>query len=655
MFMKRILLALLIAIVGIALSWFFLRPEELMTSGGKDRQVIATVLDLRNDVNRQEEGRLLWSPVRKGDEIYLGDKIKTAGLSSTVIKFTESASKLEIEENSTIVMSQGGKKLSLNMLEGRVFIKQEEGSPDQNLDLVSGGKKLDLRGNAAISVSQDGGSQVESFGGESVFGDLRPDYSEEVISTKDAVSLQWKPSNRSEMVEVYLGESPKTLKKVSGADVVFSSGKADVKMFNGVNYWQLLTKVGDSEARSPVMKLDFKKPLPPSPLYPSDKELIKAGDRPFDFKWIKGNSGDVVVIEVAKDVNFSQMIFNSEIKDQTFYTPNGNLPQGEYFWRVKSLIGKAEWVESKPISFTVHQGSNLLSPTPLSPSDNAVFYIGKNPSNNVKFEWRRQDNIRGYELRIQGENFNRDTQSEENSALVNVNRVGKYTWEVFSEGRDGKKSVLPVKRKFEVREEGVIQWNMAQKNFLYLDSLPIVILRWEKKQAGVSILKISPFADLKDAESFQVQGRDFPYRVMKDGIYFAKVATLDENGETAAESEILEFKVQEAPLPPAPLLLGQKKTLKASPQGELRTQVENTKPNWLVIASFMDAQGRVVDERRFSDDKLSFSGLMPGKYTLQMKFQDEYRRLGELSERIEVEVPEKSMIAAPKVKGIKVR
>lgn len=653
--MKRILLALLIAIVGIALSWFFLRPKELLTSGGKDRQVIATVLDLRNDVNRQEEGRLLWSPVHKGDEIYLGDKIKTAGLSSTVIKFTDSASKLEIEENSTIVMSQGGKKLSLNMLEGRVFVKQEEGSQDQNIDLVSGGKKLDLRGNAAVSVSQDGGSQIESFGGESLFGDLKPNYSEEVLSTKETIPLQWKPANRSEMVEVYLGESPKTLKKVSGADVVFSAGKVDVKMFNGVNYWQLVTKVGENEAKSPVMKLDFKKPLPPSPLFPSDKELIKAGDRPFDFKWIKGNAGDVVVIEVAKDVNFSQMVFTSEIKDQTFYTPNGNLPQGEYFWKVKSRVGKTEWVESKPISFTVHQGSNLLSPTPLTPADNAVFYIGKNPSNNVKFEWRNQDNVRGYDLRITGENLNKDAQVSENTAMVNVNRVGKYTWEVFSEGRDGKKSVLPVKRKFEVREEGVIQWNMPQKNFLYLDSLPIVILRWEKRTTGVSILRISQFADLKDAESFQVQGRDFPYRVLQDGVYFAKVSALDENGTTSAESDILEFKVQAAPLPPAPLLLGQKKTLKASPQGELRTQVENTKANWLVIATFMDSQGRVVDERRFSDDKLSFSGLMPGKYSLQLKFQDEYRRLGELSERIEVEVPEKSMIAAPKVKGIKVR
>ncbi len=89
--MKRILIALLIAVVGLSLSWFFLRPQEWTSNGGKNRKVIARVLDLRNDVNRQEEGRLLWSPIRKGDEIFLGDKIKTAGLSSTVIQFAESS------------------------------------------------------------------------------------------------------------------------------------------------------------------------------------------------------------------------------------------------------------------------------------------------------------------------------------------------------------------------------------------------------------------------------------------------------------------------------------------------------------------------------------------------------------------------------------
>lgn len=654
--MKRILTALLIAIVGIGLSWQFLRPAEWSSNNGNNRQVVARVVDLQNDVNRQEEGRLLWSAIRKGDEIYLGDKIKTASLSSTTIQFADSPSKLEIEENSMIVMSQGGKKLSLNMLEGRVFLQQEEGSGEQTLDLISGGKKLDLKGDSAISISKDGGSQVESFSqSQSFFTELKPNYSEDILSPKNRMNVTWKALGREEVVFVLIGESPLLMKKVEGIEAPFSKGKLEVPMRPGINYWQLVALVGETEVKSPLMKLNLIRPLPPSPLYPSDKELIKAGDRPFDFKWIKGNAGDTVVVEVAKDADFKQMMFTQEIKDQTFFTPPSNLPQGEFFWRVKSRVAKTEWIESRSIPFTVHQGSNLLSPTPLGPADNAIFYVGRSPTNMVKFDWRKQDNVRGYVLKVQGENFNRETQLADNSTSINMTTVGKYTWEISSESTDGKKSVFPVRRKFEIREEGKIQWLMAQKSFFYLESLPIIILKWEKKTSGVSILQISQTPDLKDAENFQVQGRDFPYRAFKDGTYFAKVSTLDEAGETAAESDLLEFKVEQAPVPPAPVLAGEVNKLRATAQGDLKTIVANTKASWLIIASLTDEKGRVVDERRFSDDQLVFNGLLPGKYILQAKFQDEYRRGGDLSERIEVEVPEKSMLAAPKLKGIKVR
>jgi hypothetical protein len=650
--MKRILYAFLIAIVGIALSWHYLRPGEWTSNSGSGRQVIAHVLDVRNDVNKQDDGRLLWSPIRKGDEIFLGDKIKTSGLSSTVIQFIESSSKLEIEENTMIVMSQREKKLTLNMLEGRVFIQQAEGSSDQSVDLLSGGKLVDIQGNTSVSVSKDGDSKVESFAlGQNLFSDLTPEYSQEILSVKNETLIKWKAVSRTEEVEVFIGESPLLLKKVEGLKADLSSGKLEVPMKPGINYWQLVAK----EMKSPLMKLSLIRPLSPTPLYPAENELIKIGERPFDFKWTKGNSDGAVQVEVSKNASFTQVIFSEKVLDQTFFSPPTVLTEGQYYWRVKSQFGQSDFVESKTIPFTVHLGSNFLSPLPVFPEDDAVFYFGRNPSNVIKFEWRKQNNVTGYLLKIQGDNFSRNTPLTENTTTVNLNRVGKYTWEVVSEGQDGKQSVLPAKRSFEVRESGVIEWSMNQKSFLYLDSLPIIILRWEKKVPGVSVLKISTSADMKDAESFQVQGRDFPYRPMNKGIYFAKVSTLGERGEIAAESDLFEFSIDEAPLPPPPLLTGEPKEIKTTTEGELRTQIKNGKPAWLTIVSLTDAAGRVVDERRFSDDKLSFSGLMPGKYALQAKFQDEYRRSGELSERVTIIVPEKSTIAAPKVKGIKVR
>lgn len=646
--MKRIFLAFLMSFVGIALSWHFLRPRE-WTSNVTQREVVARVLSLKNDVSRQENGRLLWSPIRQGDEIYLNDKIKTSGLSSIVIQLIDSSSKLEIEENSMIVMAKGERKLALDMLEGRVFIEQQE----ENVDLLSGGKKLDVSGNAAVSVSKSGESQVHSFNSahSSLFSELTPSYSAEVMTAAPQIEVTWKKTEAHGPVEVFMGESPLLLKKVEGVGSDLATGTLKVPMRPGTNYWQLAS--GDT--KSPLMKLDLIRPLAPTPVYPADKELVKTEQRPFDFKWVKGNTTGAVQIEVAKDASFKQMYISEEVTNQTFFTPSAVLPPGEYFWKLKTKLEDGTALDSKTSSFIVHLGTNFLSPTPIYPADHAIIYLGKTPSNNVRFEWKKQDTAETYQLVIEGEGMKKKARTVETNALVSISKTGTYSWEVTSEGKSGEQSVLPVTRTFDVREFSHVAWIMPQKNFFYLDSLPIIILKWEKKLPGISRLKISETQDFKETESFDVNGRDFPYRVQKDGIYFAKVSILDETGEVAADSDAFEFTVKEAPLPPAPLISGGGKKLIATPQGEIRARIENAKPNWLIIASVSDARGQVVDERKFNDEVMSFSGLMPGKYALRAKFQDEYRRTGETSDRLEIEVPQKSQIRAPKIKGIKVR
>lgn len=649
--MKRILGAFLITVVGIVLSWVYLRPKEWMSGDVSDRKVVAKVIEIKNDVNRQAEGRLLWSSIKKGDFIYLGDKIKTGGLSLSVIQILDSASKLEIEENSTVVMSQGDKKLALNMLEGRVFVKEAQ----NDLHLLSGGKTVDVKGDTAISVSKDGTSNVESFDqGKTLFGELRPAYSEEVLSNENTIPLTWVKAEKEEIVEVLAGESPLLLKKID-LSARFADGTINLPAKPGINYWQLVTKNGEAEIKSPLMKVKLVRPIPPSQIFPSDKEIVKVIDGPFEFKWIKGNINDSVIIEVGRDQQLKDIILSEDVATQTTYKPTLVLNEGEYFWRVKSRFNKSSWLESPVQAFTVHKGNSIISPTPVAPIDHGIFYLNQNRVANVKFEWRLQQEARSYTLRVNGPGFNRDIQSNTSSEVVNFSAPGSYQWEVLSATSDGKRSVLPIKRSFQIREKSKIQWAMNQKSFLYLDSLPIIILKWEKGPYNNFALKISETPDFANAESFQVQGRDFPYRIQRPGLYYAQVFGTDENGNYAGESDRFDFSVEEAPLPPAPVIFGNAKSIKASPRGDLTTQVQNAKSSWLIVTSIYDPKGRVVDERRFTDDKLTFNGLLPGKYYLQMKFLDEYKRNGETSERVEIEVPEKSQIAAPKLKGIKVR
>lgn len=652
--MKRLAGALLISLIGIAFSWHFLRPREWGQDSVTTRQAIARVMNVRNDVSRQAEGRLLWSPIRVGDQIFVGDKIKTAGLSTTTVEIDESKSKLEIEENSIVVMAQGEKKLALNMLEGRVFVKQEGANPN-SLDFVSGGKKIDFSGNTAITVSQDGSSQVESFsGGQNIFANLLPAYSENIFSLKTSLELQWKASSREGVVEVSTGESPLLLKPIVGLSAPFADGKLTAPMQAGTNFWQLTMKLGDQTIKSPLMKLNLVRPQAPRPLYPAEAEAVRATERPFDFKWVRGNAGDNVRLEVAKDETFKTIVMSSDVKDQTFFAPTEPLVAGNYFWRVKSALSPTEWLESSVVPFTVHQGNAQLSPTPVIPYDRAVLYVAQNSNRKVRFEWRKQEQAIGYEVRVKGANFDKTVASNDASVEVSLGQPGKYTWEVVSLDGSSKRSVLPAIREFEIKTTGQINWAMEDRKFFYVKGLPIVVLKWQKNFAGPSILHISASADMAKPETYQVRETDFPYRVLKDGVYFAQVKALGEDDEIKAESSVIDFQVQEAPLPPSPQLKGSPKKLLANSQGNLRAEVTNMKPGWLVVAQLQDTAGKVLDERRFSETALQFAGLLPGNYLFLLKFTDEFKRLSEVS-TYQVEVPATSKVPAPRIKGIKVR
>lgn len=647
--MRRILISLGLTFAGLIGTWIFLRPREWKTDSVNTKQSVAFVTALSNDVSRQEEGRLLWSPIRSGDKIFAGDKIKTSGLSSTTIQFADSKSKLDIEENSIVLISVDKNKFSLNMLEGRVFVQDDEGK--NSLNLLSAGKKIDYTGDTAISVSESGESQVESFGQGSLFKDIRPFYSQSVLSTKNLIELSWKPEPRNSSVDVYVGESPLLMKKITTSAIRFQEGKIAAPMRPGVNYWQLASLENGQELKSPLMKLVLNRPIPPTQIFPTDKEIVTGNDRPFDFKWNKGSSSGLTTLEVAKDQNFSKILLKEDVRDQTFFTPAQILPEGEYAWRLSFNLPSGETVQSPVSVFTVHRGGGLLSPGLLEPMEREKFYLGSNGNTEIKFDWKKQDSVT-YTLKITGDGFEKQIETETNSAKVQLNRTGLYKWEVTSKTADGKSSILPSLRNFEVKTEGKIAWVAGQKLYTYIENLPIIILRWQKTYSGPGILRISTTPDFKETETFNVSGKDFPFRPIGDGVFYAQIRGFDENGSVSANSDIVDFEIKLAPIPPAPL--SQSRRIIANSTGDFSVSMTNQKTNWLLVAQLVDQKGGVMDERRFSESTIKFNGLLPGKYLVRTNYQDEFNRKGEVSV-IELDVPLKSKIAAPKLKGIKVR
>ena len=644
--MKRILLALLTSVIGIFLSFYFLRPSEWAAKTSLSKNVIAQVISIQNDVSRQEEGKLIWGPLRKGDIVHLGDKIKTSSLSSVFLLLKESSSRLEIEENSTVLMSGMGKKLTLNMLEGRVFLKQEEqGATEAKVDLVSGGKVVEAKGDVAVTIAKDGTSQVDEFKkvSENIFEELGPEYGS-TIQTAGSVNLKWKPLKTNDEIWLETGESPLILKR-SSTPINGSSGSAQTSLVSGLSYWRLVSVKDGVETKSAIMKLNVERPLAPVLIAPAENDVLRPSDKGFDLKWSRGNISDQYTIEISKTSDFSVLSLSDQIKNQTFYTVKDELSEGDYFWRIKD--------QSKVSRFTIVKGEKILSPVPVTPADGAIVYLDQ--SSRLDFEWREQPNAHSYEFSLMGTGTPKTNVLIQNKVSVNLNRLGKYSWSVTSQTSDGKVSVLPVKRSFEVREMEKPQWLNLEKKFFYLDSYPIIILKWSKNASGGAILKISDQPSMQGAQLFQINGSDFPYRPARDGFHYAQITLRDEAGQFSGQTGIFEFSVEKAPLPPVPDFLISSPSIHASTRGEFSVNLKNREPIYRTNAKVFNKRGLAVDERNFSDDKITFHSLLPGQYFLEAHFVDDYKRVGPASSRIEILVPEKSMIAAPKIKGIKVR
>ena len=666
--MKRLIIAFLIMVVGIGLSWVFLRPSEWATTPKDQDQMIATVAELTNDAERQSSGKLLWQTLRVGDPIFVEDKIRTSAMSSIKLVLNNSKTNLDIEENSLVHMKMGDKKLSLNMLEGRVFLKKDVEATD-GLDLVSGNKRIEVKGDIVASVEKGDFREVDVIKGTAtsvgeneqkltavnLFQDLSPSYGETQFSQNENFKIKWKPFKGNGKVSVEIGESSSLLKNIQTVSSGPDSGELVIPSFTGTRYWRLVFNKDGVLSHSAMMKTSLEKPEVPVLLYPSRDQVLRLEQKVFDFKWAQKSNPVKAVIEVSSDDKFSKIIESKDVTGQTFFTSGTIYPQGSYFWRIRSkLSGLPGDIISAVSPFKIVYGDVLLSPELQMPKDKSVFYVAPEVEKKTTLTWKPQKDVSQYQLKIEGVG-SKEYPINGNQLEIKLNTVGTYHWSVTSLNKNGEASLYPQKRSFEVRPLQKVPWEMKTKTFYYLESHPIIILKWKKTpyQKG-ALLKISRTPGFDQFESFTLSGVDFPYRALSDGYYYARVEAMDDNGEVSGVSDTFEFNVLAAPLPPTPEY-SFKGELLASSSGNVSYTVENFRPDFQIVSQIIDEKGMVIDERKFNELPVRFNNLRPGNYWITTYFEDQYKRKGESGQRMVLKVPSISVISPPKIKGIKVR
>lgn len=606
---KRLAVAagLSLSCAGATFLWYYSTEHS---SVAQNEKPLAQVAQVEDEVLKRPAARLLWQALSTGDNLYNGETIRTSSRGEITIQL-EGNRHIKLEPDSLIVLQKSKGEISLDLMEGSLFVNAQNGeAPKDGAGLVLNSKngKVDLS-SASVSLSKgsNGALDLQVLGGkakvkgadgkEKEIGEgkssslglngafdssnvttLSPAPNKTLFIDPDAadpVLFKWKGYPPNWDVHISAGPTKKSLVEIAKTAKPGES-QVTTKLPLGKHWYRMTAKdpaTGKVMAESPIVRLEIQGRYPPSLIYPAaNAEVPMEKPSPIDvtFKWNRADEVLKSQLEISTDPNLRSLIFNKAFTSQT-ETVVPQLKEGTYYSRMSSFYSDS----AKPTVGKI-QKFVVQKPTPIK----------KDP---VQVSWTLP------ESKLQ--------QSYLNKPELDL------SWKAMN------------------RAEDVAGYRLRLENSEDRNAAPVTL----------------------DVNEGQIKAP-----VPKAGRYIASVEAVDKTGSVIGTSDPLTLATSELPLLKAPILQPAEGDLKSRPDGKtelLWTESQGAKGYALTI---FDKSGKEVSKTKFDANKASLKHLMPGEYTLQVQAVDAYGRNSEPSPKRNLIVPNSSGLRAPTLKKIKV-
>jgi len=609
--LKELAIAALLSISCAAgtLLWYFHSEDE--STSAKTPQV-AQAAKVSDEVLRRSPNRLLWENVNTGDDLFDGETIRTSERGEVRIRFSDGRF-IQLEPESLVVLQRAERAISLDLLEGSLFVNAKETgeSSSESLVVKSADKSLDLSG-ATVSLSRGANDRLDvevhegkarikdAAGGEgrevqsgqrSSLGaaNKAPAISVEILSPPlqapvflhsskgNKVQFQWKGYDPAWKVEVLAGPSRKKMKVVAENDTAHPHAATAALPF-GKHSWSLSARrrdTGQVVQQSPVFRLDLRGHPPAALLAPEPDSVVQIEKSPagVEFKWQRPPGVARLELIVATDPELATPVFAKQLgEDDQLVSPE--LAEGFYFARLAAYYPEYPEPElGSAVKFTVRTKAVMAKPPAriawTVPEDKRAQIFGLSPQ--LELSWKpesRSEEIVNYRLRLRP-----------------------------AEDREG-------------REEKALELKLKQ-----------------------------PAATTK---------------LERGGRYLASVEAIDQYEHVIGQSEVLELAANEAPLLPAPVILPAEGVLRSGLDGRAELQwqpLPGAKEYELTISN---KAGRELLKAKLTKTSAPLKNLMPGEYAVKLEAFDQWGRRNAPGVPRKLLVPDKSGLKAPQLKRIKV-
>ncbi len=267
---------------------------------------IARLADVQRDVKIRRADSVAWSNAQRGGAVQNEDALQTFANSRARVDFTTD-NRLQIGQNSLVVFRSNTADPFLQKRDPAVIVLQGELGGSVNNDFGAFAVQLGS-GVAILSADAETGAPAD-------------------------FKLSVNPDNSS------------TIAMYSGTAAIDINGK---RYQVGAN--QALT-VSEDGRTGGIREL----PATPRIMAPGRNMVARFRDLPprVNFEWGTAARAQTYRLEVARDADFEKIIVDENLRDTSF--THGNLPEGNYYWRISARNGWVQGPVTSPRRLVVEQ------------------------------------------------------------------------------------------------------------------------------------------------------------------------------------------------------------------------------------------------------------------------------------------------------------
>lgn len=546
-----------------------------------DNPVIGTLTFKTRTIQRKYDNEVIWESITTATEIHNKDTIRTENLSDAVLTL-EDGTKIQIGENSMILVDFSDNNWNLNFAYGTVATERSANASDSVMNIQAGNSKIQVgagglsldKSGESLNVKIDSGQAKVTNGGQTqeIAKDQIANLSSEGISVNDieyklltpldrsisviegnnkSIVFSWSKLGKSKLigVKIEVSTDPGFKRIVSTQNI--KSDSISLSLAPGSYYWRLAYKDDKASNRfTAISKFSIEKKENLRLFTPSQGQnysfIPGSTSLPISVSWSKLQLASNYNVQISKSSDFANIILQKDTFNNSISF--SDIPEGNYFVRVlaKSSIEEMGLITSNSHSFSVTTRIDAVKPSLFEPSNGKTVSKFSIPDSGLFFSWKDSSDFSEYEFYLSNNaNFTnpiaKDSSSSNFYKLTNDIKPGKYFWKIIGKTKTGIQKESDVYQ-FQITESinlALLRPNNGSQ--IDLDDASSLNLSWKPfPNIGTVTLEISKNKNMESTIlKEKVSGTSYKFVTDSTGIYYWRLVW---NGDgESAESEIFNF------------------------------------------------------------------------------------------------------------------